>query len=687
MTQKEENKNEDIHINEEESGILEFTKRKLPTEEQMEEFEEIIEDEIREEVGGDYDIDEEDEEIEESLNEIYQDDDGKIVDVKKLSIKKGHGFFFWFFVFILFAGSLIGAGYGVSHYYFNSSNNVEEVELVVSGETEVLSSEEYFYEINYKNLSSVPLHDVRIEVKYPENYIFIESQPAPSLEKNTVWEIDTIAPFNTGKIQIRGEMVGKDGITGILLANMTYMPENFSSYFEKKGAVSTKIKGIGLEIEIDYIKSALVNDDNEIAIRINSQEKSYLNNFRVTLEPQENIEILDNSEYKDKEGIIDFETIRAGVWQINEVKSEVLELPVLIKFLDKEQDLQSLKFYFSKGIKNEQDKEESQKYYDFFEDIIEFEVMKSDLNLTVFCNGSKDDIGIDFDNYLNYSIVYNNKGEAEMKNVIIMAVLESDFIDWDTLEDSSGGKKIGNTITWTKEEIASLETIEQNQEGSIDFSVKMKGAPDSINPDLDYQVKAFSQYSVGKVDDDSDEETEDDSEEKSEIDNRSNIIVSKINSNMNFDESVRYFNEDNIPVGTGPNPPEVGKITSYKVYWKLTNNLHELRDVEIVSNLPEHVSWEDKSNVSAGTITYLKDKHAISWSINRLPITVVEATADFNISLTPKEDDKDKIMVLLGGTNIIAEDSETEERLEFETKAKTTKLEDDEIGKNSGMVE
>ena len=75
---------EEIKIKEGESSLTEFIKKPIPTDKEIEEFEEYIEEEAKEE------------EIEDSLNEIYHDDKGKAVDVKKLDIKKRRGFLFWF---------------------------------------------------------------------------------------------------------------------------------------------------------------------------------------------------------------------------------------------------------------------------------------------------------------------------------------------------------------------------------------------------------------------------------------------------------------------------------------------------------------------------------------------------------------------------------------------------------------
>ena len=81
-TNKNNGFNGKIKVRNGNSGLSEFVKRPLPTDEEIEEFEEAVEEEAREE------------EIDESLSEIYQDEKGGIVDVMKLNIKKKRGFFF-----------------------------------------------------------------------------------------------------------------------------------------------------------------------------------------------------------------------------------------------------------------------------------------------------------------------------------------------------------------------------------------------------------------------------------------------------------------------------------------------------------------------------------------------------------------------------------------------------------------
>ena len=50
---------------------------------------------------------------------------------------------------------------------------------------------------------------------------------------------------------------------------------------------------------------------------------------------------------------------------------------------------------------------------------------------------------------------------------------------------------------------------------------------------------------------------------------KSNEIVVDINTGMVFKAEARYFNDDNIAVGSGPLPPKVGETTKYRIFWNI----------------------------------------------------------------------------------------------------------------------
>lgn len=664
--------NNEIRVDTRDSSLAEFVKRPLPTEEEVREFEEIINEEARED------------DVEESLNEIYQDDNGAMVDVKKMFVKKSRGFFFYFFIFLfLISGVAAVSYYAYTHYYLKSASDATAVDFFIEGKSDVISGEEFYYTVHYKNSNVVAIQNAKVEISYPKNFIFLDSDPKNESDNKNVWEIGRVGSRESGEIKIKGKILGSRDNNEVVFADFSYEPENFSSNFSKKSSLTTRVKDIGLNLDFDYVSSALINEEEEVVISYSAQDDSFINSFRLTFEPQENVKIIGLNSAK-KEDVDKVVLVRPGVWQVNEISKERKELVLKFSFLDKVADSQKLNLILEKG-------ESADRFFEFYRKEMEFEVMKNDLNLSLIVNGSRDDAGVDAGGRLNYSISFVNKGETDMKNVILMAVLDSDFLNWDSLVDKAKGVAKNNTITWSKEQIPELEILKKHEEGVIDFSIDLEKL-ETVEGGGNYQVKSYAQFSVGRVDDDAsgeegEEGEENEETEKLDLDNKSNIIINKINSDLEFKEYLLYFDQDNIPVGTGPHPPRVGEETSYRVYWDLTNSLHELENLKISFDLPKGVLWKGRDQASVGSIGYDEATNKLVWNIGRLPASIHKANAEFSLGVIPVNDDKNKIMIILPGSSVSATDAETKSNIEQSTKAKTTKLEDDEVASGDGIVE
>lgn len=648
---------DEIKIRKGKSGLSEFINHSLPTDEEVEEFEEEMKEEAR------------DDEIDERLSEIYQDEKGNPVDVGKLSIKKEQGFFFWFLKLIFTLAVIGGLGYGAYYYIFLGGSDSTALDFSISGPDKITAGEEFFYTIDYKNASSASIKNARIEMAYPENFIFLDSSPVAN-EKDSVWLIPEIVARASGSIKIKGKIINEKDTNNIISGKILYTPENFSSEFKKEASKSFSVEDTGVTLNFDYSSAVLVGEENEITVKVKSQEKNFFPQFKLTVAPAENLNIISadivGEKPKDNSGLT-IEKILPGVWNVGGLKPEEQNFTIKYKLSKKMSDTQDITLRFENSA-------EEDKTYAFLEKKISVEVMKSDLNLTLIINGSKNDQAVKFGDKLNYSLSYVNKGTTDMRDVVIMAVLDSRLLDRATLDDENKGQEKGNSIIWTKEEISGLAELSPEQEGVIDFSLSLvpfneKYLSYSAN---DFQVKSYAQFNVGG-------NGEVSSEKEGSIDNQSNTIINKINSDLSLKEEARYFSEDNMPVGNGPLPPKVGEETGFKIYWTLTNNLHELQDAKVEVSLPSYVSWNDKNRTSVGSISYDDSSHKVTWDIGRLPVTVYKADAEFNISITPQDSDRNKIMVLLPGSKASAIDATTSGAIESTTRAKTTKLEDDEI--------
>lgn len=597
-------------------------------------------------------------EIEEGLSEIYQGDDGKIVDVKKINIKKGRGLIFKTISYLLFVAAVISTVWGGYYYYqLKQAQKSSNISFAIEGEKDILAGKEFVYTVSYKNLENTDIKNIAIKLDYPENFTFIESSPQPS-EENNSWKIDYLAQKRSGEIKIKGKLIGEIDQNKVIVGKMTYYPVNFSSEFSKETSFNNKISDIGIDFDFDYPDTVLIGDENEILIRYQAKPENYIKNFRLSVVPADNIEIINAS------GTAEL----PGIKQISQIDDKEGKINISFKFKDKVFEQQNINLIFEHS-------DDGQKYSAFYKKNLPVEVMKKNLNLSLIINGSNEDKAVNLGQALNYSITYSNKGETAMKGIVIMAALESDFLDWTTLKDKSRGRVREGKITWTKDEIPELANLAPNTEGTIDFAINIKN-PEEVDPSKNYRIKSYARFTVGASS----------SSTLASEENKSNEIINLINSDISLKEQVRYFNEDNIAVGFGPLPPKVGETTSYKVYWILNNSLNELNNLQISAVLPANVAWDNKNQTNLGSIQYDSTSRKIIWQIGRLPITTTKAEAEFNIAVTPTANDKGKVMVLLPSTIISANDLTTGSKIEKITQPKTNIINDNQAVSDDGIV-
>ncbi len=651
------------------SSLSEFIERPIASDNEVEKFEAKLNASLKQgEAVPDND----------ELLEIYEDSQGNIIDVKKITIKRGRGFFGLFLkiIFLLaFFGALIYGAYLAYDKFRSSRTNI--LDLVANMPTEIKSGDEILYTLDYKNLTSVALKNIKIEVAYPENFIFIDSLPSPIQNKNT-WEISNLDSKGSGSIKIKGRIINSDGRDNLFLAKANYYMENFSTEFKKEVATVTKIKGLGFNVDFNYASTALVGEDNEIDVSFGNYQ-SVPETVNLVMAFPTNMTLIGAEALPSGDGaatsssnLLTLEKITDDTWRLSNFKAEAGTQNLRIKYRIKEKtdDQQKINLKLEEKAQDEQ-------YYTFVEKEVSVDVIKSSLNLTLSLNGNKGDTNVNFGDTLNYSISYSNKGDVAMKDVVIMAALNSDFLNWSTLKDKNGGQKKKGIITWTRNEIPDLKELEANKEGTIDFSINVANF-NTNDLGKNFAIKSYAQFSIGNSE-----------EFKEGSDNKSNEINSRINSDLNFKEQIRYFDEDNVPVGDGPLPPQVGQKTSLKVYWKLTNNLHELNNVQVEYQLPPSVSFDNRAQTTVGSLNYDGANNKIVWSIGRLPLTVYTASAEFNIAVNPDENNRNKIMVIANGTTITALDTDTQETITKTSAVQTTKLEDDDIASlnNDGRVQ
>lgn len=613
--------------------------------------------------------------LENDLLEIYADERGQISDLSKIKVKKKRSFIVSLFFSLFFLLSISLSLYFVFNYLNNQKDSSFVLDIKLSAPSEIVLGEQFYYEIEYKNSSKHNLENITIEANYPKNFVFVESYPSANFNNNT-WNLEKLETGSSGKIKIKGLVVNKEGLNNLLSLKAGYEISGFSSYFKKEFFYSVSVSSISFSVNLDFFSTVLVGEEYLLKFSLKNFKPFLKSDLTLSLMSSDNIQfsLPDNEFGGDSGSVLKIDQVEKNIFKLSfsdqnasssyeNTSLDSYDFYLNYKILDRIDDLEKISWQLKYSNQENED-------LVFYEKDFSLSVIKSDLHLNLLVNESSSNQSIDFDQVLNYRINYANKGDKKMKDLIIMAVLESDFLDWSSLKDLNGGRVNRKTISWTSKEIPELKELDPGQEGFIDFSIKISSFKE-VSYGQELKVDSYAQFTIGNL--------EELGDEIRISDNKSNVVSNMINSNFSVIEEIRYFDDNNIPVGSGPLPPKVGEKSSFKVYWTIKNSLHELKDLQAELFLPDYVIWENKFNLTTGEINYDLIDHKVSWNLGRLPLGIDEIKIDFDISITPNDFEYNKILILLPGSSFKSFDIETNSDIIKKTDIKTTKLEDDLI--------
>jgi putative component of toxin-antitoxin plasmid stabilization module len=634
------------------------------------------------------------------LAEIYHDDEGKLIDVKKLEIKKAPGWRWWLMM-VGMALVLLWGGYALFKHFLKQGVSTDAVTVNISLDHQPVAGEEFALVVDYTNNNQLEITDAELHLVYPQELIYLSSLPAP-LENNNTWSVGSLPAGASGQIRIKARLISDLTKNSLVMGELRYRLQGFSTEYKKSADLNLALGDLGLDIEIVSPDSVLVGERQKLVVKYKGR-KPYLDNFRLVVEPSNpnNLEFINDAQKNP-----DLTLVKPWVWQVNKLIDGPQEIVIYYKVIDKLEAKQIFNFKFSyllgvtgaeattiaSGTQQIEISRPTEVFYPFKEEGLELELVKNSLNLLVLVNGSDKDQGVDFGQTLNYSLSYDNKGETALNDLSVTAVMEGDLVDWASLKDKNRGIIKGNTITWSPEQIPALASLAKGASGAIDFSLKLKEAGSGAKSE---QVRSYAQFQTGvgtdlaslvKMIKEREEGAEAGGDGQAETalasltdNNRSNTIISRVNSDFQLSQRVLYFNDDNIPVGSGPLPLEVDKETGLRVYWKLKNSFHDLEGVRVAVKLPEYAQWQDRLVTTVGNLRYDPASRQVIWEIPQLARNNSEIQAEFSLNFKPLASQRNKIIVLLPVVEAQATDTVTKGSIKRSASVKTSKLEDDSV--------
>jgi hypothetical protein len=542
-------------------------------------------------------------------------------------------------VLAILAGTAWG-GYFIFQKYFAASSS-ESFTVTISAPEQLKSGEHAKITIHYSNPTSVPLAQLNIEARLPASFQVATTNPlAGDLTKPT-WDIGYLNAGSDGELTIEGLWTATVPSTTPLQVFANFRPANFNSDFQAVQTVSVTSLQSVLAADFSGEQEAVPGKSQEYLLSIQNLGSENLTNVLAEVK-------LPVGFYLEK---------GEPEWLISDLapgaKTE-------IKFTGSfAADVTGFQ-YFDATISLKNDLEKlTQATAQTFTD-----VKGSAISLQLVAHGSSTDSAIDLGEKLRATLAYENTSDETMENVAVLLDFSSNKvfpIDWKTAS-LDGGKLTKDGVLWDAQTVGEIPAHEKRL---LNLEFPIVGKLSEVQGDH------FTLTALANIGD---------------LSVRSTPITIKINSNAALVAEVRYFTADGAPLGAGPIPPLVDESTTYRVYWTVSNDLHDLENLTVTAILPPHVTWLNQATADLGTIAYKDISGEVVWSLPALPQDIKNVSANFAISIKPKTEDVGKFVKLISGSTLKATDSFTKTLLEQTGESLDTELPTDTFAAGKGSV-
>ncbi len=605
----------------------------------------------------------------ESLYKIFQDDTGAVPDLGKFEthhVSRIGAILFMLCSAVLMVLVTIFAGYRVLY-----PADIQSTELILNilGPEKVLLGSETTYFINWKNTSSHVLSDVNIHVSFPSEFSVTVSDPRVN-QKELKWNIGYMAIGARGTLTVKGIFTGSLGKQTSIQAIGTYHLNTDTKNLE---ALSTRVvtyTDTVIQGKINIPEKALSGDKVKISYSVLNTGSVLLKNVEMRFTVPKEF-IVDATSSVLNTGEIERTIYRKSIGDLGAGASTTVSISgTYVAGTSGDIDWAA-----ELGTKSD---------IGIFQTIhvahAHMIVLSGDLHLNLVVNGSDANRSIAYGDILHFTLGYQNASTEDLRGVVLKLKFDSTklpYLDWNKLETiyegttSSISTSTLPDIIFDKKKLSVLDRLAPSAEGTIDFSVPAIGTASGSAPGFSVIVEA-SIAGLGNT-------------------KISRVVATApmhflFKSDADIFSRARYFAEEGVQLGSGPLPPLYGSSTTYHIEWDVMKHAHEIKDLVVSSILPKNVSWIAKSSTTAGSMTYNETNRRVSWILNRMPESVEEVNAEFDVSLMPTEYDIGRFAVLLGETRFEATDSALNESIVKTKSELNTDLQDDEGAKHKGVV-
>ncbi len=582
-------------------------------------------------------------EINRAINAIYQDDAGRLPNMKKIDKQQNHPVVRFFASLLILSGVLAAAAW-VGFFILPTSNKFSDsqVMLTVDGPVNATMGATTTYKIDYRNNQNINLKNASLSIRYPDGFVFIDSSIPAKNGGHTEWDLGTLVPYKKNSITITGKMYGASEQASSWRVFLNYQPENFNSELQKtailnlqmdKSPLAVKITGpdkatVGSEVEYTF---ALENSGNWIPENLYLDPVLPTNFHLVTSSPKlekNRWTVILNPNSTSTPPLSGYKFTLRGTYSDSSTSSTepmraALSLP--IKLLDQE--------------------------FKIAENNLPIALVNNVTNFSVAINGNLKDFSTQPGDTLNFTLNIKNTGETDMKkaqvkiNIDAPSLKNQSLLNWKAINDKYDADIIGQQLSdtvrrgqiiWNTSKVPELAKIIPGNEINIDFSLPIKDADTATLSDF-VESKVVIGAKINYTDGTGANQT---------------INAAPITVTLNSD--LKFENRHSVNSADGKD--------AYDIKWIITNNFHALKNIKLSANIYGDTTFTTPQNVPAGEVKFDDAEKKITWTVPEMPEGVDVLALPLNVVLNKKNPTQNMVV---GKVHVTADDTVTGQSIDF----------------------
>jgi hypothetical protein len=525
---------------------------------------------------------------------------------------------------------------------FSGSFSESGVILEIEGPDQIQSGEEVTYKVHYENQSDVRLDNVRLAFIYPADSVVVkDGLVRESITENI--EIDSLGSGATGDIEFTAFVVGDTGDIKNAKARLSYKPTNIKSEFDEKADLATTITSFAVPLTLSAPPSAVSGQEVRYTLDYRNESDEDFEDLRIKFKYPEGFNPISFNPTPD---------IGEDVWNIDSLdKGEGSRITVTGTMIGREDEDKTVNVTLQRRVDgNDIDFEKTQTTTIISSPPLLINIVVNDRTDLIAHPGDK----------LKYDISFTNTSRSTLSGVNLIVRLEGGAHDSDTYSGEGFFNSSNNTIMWNASNIPVLANLQPGQSGEATFRIRVKDPlPASITA-KNFFIKAITSLETTNV------------PAELGLDKLvvSKDLLTKISTNLNFEQTVHFSDPAAGFSNSGPVPPEVGQQTTYTIHWTLDGTSNDIVNAKIIGFLPPGVTWTGNTTVNANqpAVTHDSGTGKVTWNIEVIPagtgFALPRYQAIFQVAITPSSAQQGRSVELIRQSEVEGQDGFTKERIE-----------------------